>query len=125
VQEGRLLPEGQIDNATVRWVPVEDYQTIGSGISANADYFRVSWEERSLELNDLMADEGFVVTGNANRMRIKLTTTNVPKGVSFRHDGRLKLEIQTTPFNFTTGQLINPGISSVVKIRKRTYLEMK
>jgi hypothetical protein len=108
VQEGRLLPEGQIDNATVRWVPVEDYQTIGSGISANADYFRLSWEERSLELNDLMADEGFVVTG-----------------VSFRHDGRLKLEIQTTPFNFTTGQLINPGISSVVKIRKRTYLEMK
>jgi hypothetical protein len=107
VQEGQLLPKGQIDPDTIRWIPPENYSISDAGLTANT-YFEVSLENRSLDLRDVMADEGFVITG-----------------VGFRNEGRLKLEIQTTPFNFTTGELTNPENLSVTKMIQRTHLEIK
>ncbi|RZF46900.1 hypothetical protein LSTR_LSTR014934 [Laodelphax striatellus] len=52
----------------------------------------MSWDQRALDLDDIVAPSGYVMTG-----------------VKFRKLGtHLNLEVRMTPFNFTTGQLIKP-----------------
>ena len=91
VQEGRLLPYGQIDVDSVRWVPLEDYSVLDKTYRDGKDYYTFKWDQRHLDLADIMAEEGSVVTG-----------------VAFKKvDTRLHLQVQTTPFNFITGKLTN------------------
>lgn len=97
IQEGKLLKGGQIDPVTVRWVPPENYTILDRHISEGQDYHTLSWSERTLELSEIKAPEGHVVTG-----------------VRFRRFGpTLDLEVMVTPFNFSTGRLqTNPEIWS-------------
>ncbi|XP_063904376.1 uncharacterized protein LOC135123542 [Zophobas morio] len=91
IQEGTLLPYGQIDLDTLRWVPVEDYKVTNSVYRPDVDYYTLKWEERDFDLADIMVKEGSIVTG-----------------VAFRKVGaRLHLQVQATPFNFTSGKLRN------------------
>ncbi|XP_044261295.1 uncharacterized protein LOC123009206 isoform X2 [Tribolium madens] len=90
VQEGKLLERGYIDPKTVRWVPPENYKTIDKDIYEGQDYHTISWEKRSIELSEIVVEEGSVVTG----VRFKKT--------SF---GSLDLEVLITEFNFNTGKL--------------------
>ena len=91
IQEGTLLPYGQIDLDTLRWVPVEDYKVTNSSYHPGKDYYTLKWEERDFDLADIMVKEGSIVTG-----------------VAFRKVGaRLHLQVQATPFNFTSGKLRN------------------
>ena len=53
IQEGSLLPHGGINASTLQWKPVNTSQS---------DY-KMSWEKRSIDLDDLQAPEGHVVTG--------------------------------------------------------------
>lgn len=56
----------------------------------------MSFESRDMDLDDLIIPEKYVVTG-----------------VKFRTIGtHLNLEIQATPFNFTTGKLMQPEMKS-------------
>jgi hypothetical protein len=53
----------------------EDYSISDAGLTANT-YFEVSLENRSLDLRDGMADEGFVITGKINQISKMLITAN-------------------------------------------------
>ncbi|KAJ3652602.1 hypothetical protein Zmor_018553 [Zophobas morio] len=91
IQEGKLLPNGQIDLKSVQWLAPEDYQITQRNYVDGKDYHTLSWEKRSLQLVDIMAKEGNVVTG-----------------VGFVLDkfrNHLRLQVSTRPFNFTTGEL--------------------
>jgi len=104
IQQGKLLPRGNIDPATVEWVPVEDYKTTDRNIFNGQDYHTLSWEHRSIDLDDLVADEGHVLTG-----------------IRFKKIGsHLNFEIYITPFNFTSGQLIEPIDRSIWKDNSNT-----
>ncbi|XP_063904382.1 uncharacterized protein LOC135123545 isoform X2 [Zophobas morio] len=77
IQEGRVLPHGQIDLDSVQWVPVEDYNVTDSAYRDGKDYYTLKWEQREFDLDDMFADEGSVVTGGAfkkfhNRLHFKI-----------------------------------------------------
>ncbi|XP_028134319.1 uncharacterized protein LOC114329424 isoform X1 [Diabrotica virgifera virgifera] len=104
IQEGKLLPRGNIDAATVRWVPVEDYKITDRKIYSGQDYHTFSWEKRAVDLDDLEADDGYVFTG-----------------VRFKEIGsHLNFEIYCTKFDFDTGKLINPTSTSIWKDNANT-----
>ncbi|CAH1108486.1 unnamed protein product [Psylliodes chrysocephalus] len=104
IQEGKLLPRGNIDASTVRWVPVEDYKITDRKIYNGQDYHTFSWEKRAVDLDDLEADEGHVLTG-----------------VRFKEIGsHLNFEIFVTKFDFDSGKLINPTSTSVWKDNSNT-----
>jgi hypothetical protein len=62
VQEGKLLPRGKIDTSTMRWVPVDEMKIDENSI-AGLDYHTLSLEKRALDLDDVVAEEDFVLTG--------------------------------------------------------------
>ncbi|XP_057660741.1 uncharacterized protein LOC130896576 [Diorhabda carinulata] len=104
IQEGKLLPRGNIDQSSVRWVPVEDYRITDRKIYSGQDYHTFSWEKRAIDLDDLEADEGYVVTG-----------------IRFKEIGsHLNFEIYTSKFDFVTGTLINPTSTSIWKDNANT-----
>ncbi|XP_063904384.1 uncharacterized protein LOC135123546 [Zophobas morio] len=89
IQEGRILPHGQINIDSVRWIPVEDYNVMNKTYEDDKDYYTLKWEQREFDLVDIFAKEGSVVTG-----------------VAFENFyGRLHLKVLTNPYNFKTGSL--------------------
>ena len=91
IQEGKLLPNGQIDLNSVQWLAPEDYDITQRNYVDGKDYHTLSWEKRSLQLVDIMAKQGNIVTG-----------------VGFVLDkfrNHLRLQVFTRPFNFTTGEV--------------------
>ncbi|KAJ3652608.1 hypothetical protein Zmor_018559 [Zophobas morio] len=91
IQEGKLLPNGQIDLNSVQWLAPEDYDITQRNYVNGKDYHTLSWEKRSLQLVDIMAKQGNIVTG-----------------VGFVLDkfrNHLRLQVFTRPFNFTTGEV--------------------
>ncbi|RZF33110.1 hypothetical protein LSTR_LSTR013281 [Laodelphax striatellus] len=92
IQEGELMPKGLINESSVHWVSLEDYSVGQPDSRPGIDYHMMSWDQRALDLDDIVAPSGYVMTG-----------------VKFRKLGtHLNLEVRMTPFNFTTGQLIKP-----------------
>ncbi|KAK1133607.1 hypothetical protein K0M31_011408 [Melipona bicolor] len=92
IQEGELLPRGYIDQSTVHWKPIEEFSILDRNVKNGIDYHTLSWEKRGLDLDDLVHDDDYLLTG-----------------VKFRMVGpRLNLEVKMTAFNFTTGKLIKP-----------------
>lgn len=63
IQEGKLLPRGKIDVSTVHWVPVDNYKILDKGVYNGQDFHTLTWEKRALDLDDLVCDEGHLVTG--------------------------------------------------------------
>ncbi|XP_069676285.1 uncharacterized protein orion isoform X1 [Periplaneta americana] len=117
IQEAGLLPRGGINMTSVQWRPVDDYRISDSDVYNGKDYHTLSWEQRAIDLDDLVAPEGSVLTG-----------------VRFRRVGtHLNLEIMVTPLNFTAGTLDKPHQKSIwhgndntdaslVEPRKRLYI---
>ncbi|XP_076232515.1 chemokine-like protein orion isoform X2 [Calliopsis andreniformis] len=92
IQEGELMPRGNINKTTVSWKPIEAFSILDSHVKNGIDYHTLAWETRGLDLDDLVPAQDHLLTG-----------------VRFRTIGpRLNLEIMVTPFNFTTGRLIQP-----------------
>lgn len=93
IQEGETLPQGAVNTSTLNWRPItpvnipkyrEDSLEDGPG------YATLRYEERALDLDDLLAPEGYVITG-----------------LRFRKlGGHINLEAQVSPIDFSTG-LIN------------------
>ncbi|XP_015431569.1 PREDICTED: uncharacterized protein LOC107187895 isoform X2 [Dufourea novaeangliae] len=112
IQEGELLPRGNINRTTVAWKPIEAFSRLDSNVKSGVDYHTLAWEKRGVDLDDLVPDQEHLLTG-----------------VRFRTIGsRLNLEIMVTPFNFTTGQLTQPFINSFWlsnDVTDRTELELK
>lgn len=115
IQEGELLPHANINSSTIRWKPVDNYKLTDNNVKQGDDYYAMSFESRDMDLDDLIIPEKYVVTG-----------------VKFRTIGtHLNLEIQATPFNFTTGKLMQPEMKSFWHSsdtsplsRKRLYLQV-
>ncbi|KAG6795681.1 hypothetical protein HZU73_09070 [Apis mellifera caucasica] len=92
IQQGELMPRGNIDKASVHWKSIEEFNVLDSNIKNGIDYHTLSWEKRGLDLDDLVLDKNYLLTGFKFRMV----------------GSRLNLEVRMTPFNFTTGKLIEP-----------------
>ncbi|CAH1116052.1 unnamed protein product [Phaedon cochleariae] len=104
IQEGKLIERGRIDINTVHWVPVEEYKITDSKIFNGQDYHTFTWEKRALDLDDLEADPGYILTG-----------------IRFKEIGsHLNFEIYVTKFDFDTGKLINPQSTSIWKDNPNT-----
>nr|XP_053657234.1 uncharacterized protein LOC128706306 [Cherax quadricarinatus] len=89
VQQGQALPQGLVNMSTVDWVDVEPVNLISQSYEDGRHYKKLSYEERSIDLDRLMAPENHVVTG----VRFRMLGTHV------------NLEIRITPVNYTTGKL--------------------
>ncbi|XP_043490833.1 uncharacterized protein LOC122516776 isoform X2 [Polistes fuscatus] len=94
IQEGKLLPQGFIESTT--WKPVDNYTVYDSDVDNGVDYHTIVWEKRAIDLDDLKSPENHLLTG----IKLRMIGT------------RLNLEIMVTPFNFTTGKLIQPSEKS-------------
>lgn len=93
VQQGELLPRGNINASSVEWVPIQDYRLLDRGIRNGIDYFTMNWTHRAIDLDDLKST---------------LRKDQVVTGVRFRTLGRhLRLEVRFTEFDFNTGKLLD------------------
>ncbi|KAG7208962.1 hypothetical protein KM043_015131 [Ampulex compressa] len=92
IQEGKLLPRGTINSTSVAWKPLDKFSILDRDVRKDVDYHTLVWEKRALDLDDLLPPQNHLLTG----VRFRMVGT------------RLNLEIRVTPFNFTTGVLINP-----------------
>ncbi|XP_063904379.1 uncharacterized protein LOC135123544 [Zophobas morio] len=106
IQEGRILPHGQINIDSVRWIPVEDYNVINKTYEDDKDYYTLKWEQREFDLVDIFAKEGSVVTGVAFE----------------KFNGRLHLNVLTNPYNFKTGSL---GLNTTLQRGRVLYDKLK
>ncbi|XP_072747595.1 uncharacterized protein Orion isoform X2 [Anoplolepis gracilipes] len=92
IQEGQLLSRGAINTSTTEWQPVDAFSIMDVNVKSGIDYHKLVWEKRALDLDDLQSPQDHLLTG-----------------IRFRMVGsRLNLEIMMTPFNFTSGLLIQP-----------------
>lgn len=104
IQEGKLMPRGNIAVESVRWVPVANYSLLDRKIYRGQDYHVLTWEKRAMDLDDLVADAGHVVTG-----------------VRFKEIGsHLNFEIYVSPFDFVSGRLLEPKARSIWKDNPNT-----
>ncbi|XP_017870065.1 PREDICTED: uncharacterized protein LOC108618522 isoform X2 [Drosophila arizonae] len=99
IQEGQLLPRGAINESTLSWKPVDEYKIYDRNVAKGIDYHTLSYESRSIDLDDIMKtdDYSFVVTG----LRFRVLGAH------------LNLEARLTEFDFTKGELIQPEVNSV------------
>uniref|UniRef100_A0A1L8DP86 Putative conserved secreted protein n=2 Tax=Nyssomyia neivai TaxID=330878 RepID=A0A1L8DP86_9DIPT len=114
IQQGELLPRGIINASTVEWKPINGYRLLDSGLKNGVDYHTMEWNKRAIDLDDLSANPGHLVTG-----------------VKFRSIGpRVNLEIRVQEFNFETGKLDKVGVwisndNTEVGTNQRTRIYLK
>jgi hypothetical protein len=63
IQQAGLLPRGEINMTSVQWRPVDNYRISDSDVYNGKDYHTLSWEQRAIDLDDLLGPEGSVLTG--------------------------------------------------------------
>lgn len=76
IQQGKLLAKGKIDKDSVEWVPVEEYEITNVTKENGKDFHTFTYEERSIDLDDLKAVKNHVVTGKTKNFQICL---HIPK----------------------------------------------
>ncbi|KAK3908866.1 Chaperone protein DnaJ [Frankliniella fusca] len=82
IQEGSLLPHGVINASSLHWKPVNESQ----------NEYKMSWEKRDIDLDNLEAPEGHVLTG-----------------IRFQEVGtHLNMEIMVSPLIYHKGILKRP-----------------
>ncbi|XP_043229648.1 uncharacterized protein LOC122385438 isoform X2 [Amphibalanus amphitrite] len=88
IEQGVADKFGYVNASTVEWKPIKSLIDIKRDVE-NRDYMKLSWERRRVDLDDLRAPDGHVVTG-----------------VTFRKLGEhLNMEIQVTPIAARTAKL--------------------
>uniref|UniRef100_A0A0A1XQQ1 CinA-like protein n=2 Tax=Zeugodacus cucurbitae TaxID=28588 RepID=A0A0A1XQQ1_ZEUCU len=105
IQEGELLPRGNINRSSLTWKPVESYQIFDRDVRNGRDYHTLSYESRSMDLDDIYTDDNsFIVVG-----------------VRWRVVGaHLNLEAKLAEFDFKMGKLISPETNSFWKSNDNT-----
>uniref|UniRef100_A0A336KP84 CSON013308 protein n=1 Tax=Culicoides sonorensis TaxID=179676 RepID=A0A336KP84_CULSO len=93
IQEGTLLQRGAIDPSSVQWKPVSDYTIFDRGIRNGHDYHTLKWDNRSFDLDDLVAKPSHVLTG----VKLRVIGTH------------LNLEIRVNEFDFISGRIDPTG----------------
>ncbi|XP_074099570.1 uncharacterized protein LOC141527806 [Cotesia typhae] len=118
IEEGLLLPDGNIDKATVSSVPVGNFRylqnsTQGSFVQLDPaewddrqilltydrDYTFLYHNRSTINLDDIVVDKGYVVTG------VKFDTEENNPGIGINYSP-IQLKVHGTPFDYDTGLLI-------------------
>lgn len=65
IQEGELRPRMTINPSTLRWKEPEEYNISSNDrkMYEGQDYHTLTWKNRKMDLDDLEADEGYILTG--------------------------------------------------------------
>ena len=71
IQEGELLPRGEILEESV-WKDADNFTVMDRNVKNGRDYHSLDWENRALDLDDLVAPESHLVTGKTNQCHIKI-----------------------------------------------------
>ena len=66
IQEGKLMPRGEIRRATVQWKEVDKFTVMDNNVKNGIDYHTLDWENRALDLDDLLAPESHLLTGKTH-----------------------------------------------------------
>lgn len=94
IQEGELLPKGQINMESLRWKPLDNYRIFDSNIVNGVDFFTMDHTKRHVDLDELIGDD----------------PDDIVIGVKFRSVGNhLNLEIKLCKFDFNSGKLDRPN----------------
>ncbi|XP_065349344.1 uncharacterized protein orion [Cloeon dipterum] len=87
VRQARVGPRGVVEAASAEWLPLEAFDVAAT--APGRDYHKMDYEQRSMDLDDLTAPPGYVLTG-----------------VRFRRIGtHLNPEILATPMDMAAGTL--------------------
>ncbi|KAH8298546.1 hypothetical protein KR044_010952, partial [Drosophila immigrans] len=98
LQQGELLPGGLINQSSLAWIPLEVYNVSKVDTRNGYDYHKLSYNSRSLDLDEIVVDnDTLVVTG----ARFHVVNNH------------LNLEVRFSTFNYTTGRLIRPDVDSI------------
>lgn len=65
IQQGKLLKGALIDDKTLGWLPVGNL-TITGREKNGVDYHQLTYEKRSLNIDEVMVADNYVVTGKNN-----------------------------------------------------------
>ena len=63
IQQGKLLTNGSIDKSTVKWVPIPDIYINGTKFKEGKDYFALTYNSRSIDLDELEHNQQHLLTG--------------------------------------------------------------
>ena len=114
IQQAKALREGNIDQDSRVWIEAENID-VKNDTQKDLGYFKtMSYEERALDLDQLQAPQGYVITG------VRLRDLG----------GHLNLEIRVTPIRFSSGELIKERTiwigndNTPVTINQRTMLNI-
>ena len=66
IQEGELLPRGEILEESVQWKDVDNFTVMDRNMQNGKDYHSLDWENRALDLDDLVAPKFHVLTGKTH-----------------------------------------------------------
>ncbi|XP_062700151.1 uncharacterized protein LOC109408928 isoform X2 [Aedes albopictus] len=109
VQQGKLMPRGQIDNTTLEWVEPEEYNILSPNIRSGVDYNNMNYDNRAMDLDDIILQPPYVVTG----VRFRMLGTH------------MNLEVRMTEMDFGAGKLVDPDKSIWVGSDKTEHSEDK
>lgn len=84
------IDEGNKANANNRYISHPEFTIDGAGISSGVDYFTLTYEHRTINLDTVNAPAGKVVTG------VRFHATD---------DKKLTLQIRATDFDYETGTM--------------------
>lgn len=105
IQEGELMPLGEINSTSLFWKPVDNYTLNDKGVKSGRDYHTLKYRASSIDLDDIETeDPAYVVTG----IRFRVLGTH------------LNLEARLSEFDYATGQLLNPEVNSFWKSNDNT-----
>jgi len=93
IEQATALMEGGIDETSRTWVEPKQiaYSDVKNLTKNTRNVFTMSYEQRAMDMDTLVAPDGHVLTG------VKLRNIG----------GHLNLEIQVTPMEFTTGNVVS------------------
>lgn len=63
IKQGKLLEKGKVNNDTT-WKSVDAYSPNDFDFQAGKDFFKLSWNQKAIDLDELTAPAGHVITGN-------------------------------------------------------------
>ncbi|CAB3374677.1 Hypothetical predicted protein [Cloeon dipterum] len=87
IRQARVGPRGVVEAASAEWLPLEAFDVAAT--APGRDYHKMDYEQRAMDLDDLTAPPGYVLTG-----------------VRFRRIGtHLNPEILATPMDMAAGTL--------------------
>lgn len=72
-----MLPRMKINVSTLTWKDPENYTTSSKRIYRGQDYHILQWNNRIMDLEDLEADEGHVLTGRRVSLNKSLAFSNI------------------------------------------------